>query len=143
MWRSKRCSVVTLSWTAGACSVSFVQSFFLSLNSSLSWVACLQRQRRDWLHGVLQKSRFHRLQQIRACRTSGRISLRRRGAGRARVVPRLEEAEKQLTFSLGGRFSSWTTLEAPAVPAHFTSGHADHVANLTPPRSLLFAISGA
>jgi len=31
----------------------------------------------------------------------------------------------------------------PAVPAHFTSGHADHVANLNPPRPLLFAVSGA
>ena len=31
MWRRKQCSVLTLSWTAGACSVSFARSFFLSL----------------------------------------------------------------------------------------------------------------
>ena len=29
----------------------------------------------------------------------------------------------------------------PAVPAHFASGHVDHVANLKPPRPLLFAVS--
>ena len=33
--------------------------------------------------------------------------------------------------------------EVPAVPAHFASGHVDHVANLKPPRPLLFAVSGA
>ena len=30
-----------------------------------------------------------------------------------------------------------------SVPAHFASGHVDHVANLKPPRPLLFAVSGA
>ena len=75
--------------------------------------------------------------------TSGRIPLRGRGAGLAPVVPRSEEDEKQLTFSLESRFSSWTTLEASSVPEPFSNGHADYDANLTSPRSLLFAISGA
>ena len=32
---------------------------------------------------------------------------------------------------------------ALTMPEHFTNGDANHVANLTPPRPLLFAISGA
>ena len=55
-------------------------------------------------------------------------------------------------LSLKGRFPScWTTQTSrlervhgvPAEPAHFTSGHAGHVANLKSPGPLLFTVSGA